>query len=297
MRALTLILTLLALVVPLTAHAQPACTFVLGFKAIADQISTEVGQCLENEHFNVANGNAEQRTTAHHGKGGLLVWRKVDNWTAFTDGYWTWVNGPRGLQKRLNTERFSWEHDPISPPATAAPSNGMSDQAKAAITTLWQGVVAQAQAAATATAANDPRLATVRATYPTARTVVEVSAPIDSWRLVPGTPNVEIRGTFTTRARLVDATGQTIANADVSDSTPFVKIAVPDGAGWRFADATSVLGTRQCPATQPIKGNINDAGEHIYHVPGGASYAVTQPELCFATTVDAEAAGFRASQR
>jgi hypothetical protein len=81
----------------------------LGFKAIADQIPETVGGCLDDEHFNTTNGNAEQRTTAHHGHGGLLVWRKADNWTAFTDGYWTWVNGPDGLQKRLNAERFAWE--------------------------------------------------------------------------------------------------------------------------------------------------------------------------------------------
>jgi hypothetical protein len=107
---------------PTGAGAQAACTFQLGFKAIADQIGREVGQCLENEHFNPANGNAEQRTTAHHGQGGLLVWRKADNWTAFTDGYWTWVNGPNGLQRRLNTERFDFEAPPGSGAApTASP--------------------------------------------------------------------------------------------------------------------------------------------------------------------------------
>jgi len=26
----------------------------------------------------------------------VLVWRKADNRTAFTDGYRTWINGPRG---------------------------------------------------------------------------------------------------------------------------------------------------------------------------------------------------------
>lgn len=40
-----------------------------------------------------------------------MVWRKQDNRTAFTDGYRTWINGPNGLQQRLNTERFAWEHD------------------------------------------------------------------------------------------------------------------------------------------------------------------------------------------
>ena len=37
------------------------------------------------------------------------MWRKADNWTAFTDGYRTWINGPHGLQARLNTEQFDWE--------------------------------------------------------------------------------------------------------------------------------------------------------------------------------------------
>ena len=82
-----------------------------------------VGRCLENEAFNTANGNAEQRTTAHHGTGGLLVWRKADNWTAFTDGHRSWVNGLLGLQARLNTERFPWEYDvavPVGPPGGEA---------------------------------------------------------------------------------------------------------------------------------------------------------------------------------
>jgi hypothetical protein len=43
---------------------------------------------------------------------GLLLWRKLDNWTAFTDGVRWWVNGPLGLQQRLNDQRFSWEANP-----------------------------------------------------------------------------------------------------------------------------------------------------------------------------------------
>jgi len=42
----------------------------------------------------------------------LLVWRKLDNWTTFTDGFHTWVNGPYGLQERLNDQRFGWEANP-----------------------------------------------------------------------------------------------------------------------------------------------------------------------------------------
>ena len=56
-----------------------------------------MGGCLEDERFNPQNGNAEQRTG-----GGLLVWRKADNWTAFTDGAITWISGPAGLVSRSN---------------------------------------------------------------------------------------------------------------------------------------------------------------------------------------------------
>lgn len=93
-----------ASVVGATAH----CEFILGFatlKAAIDEVEgpEKIGACLENQRF-TANGNAEQQTT-----GGLLVWRKQDSFTAFTDGYRTWANGPQGLQVRLNTESFAWE--------------------------------------------------------------------------------------------------------------------------------------------------------------------------------------------
>ena len=91
----------LALLAASTAQAEADCQFVLGFKTLRDLIGHDiVGQCLENEHYNTI-GDSVQQTT-----GGLLVWRKADNWTAFTDGYRTWINGPNGLQQRLNTQRF-----------------------------------------------------------------------------------------------------------------------------------------------------------------------------------------------
>jgi hypothetical protein len=91
-----------------------------------------VGVCLEDRQTDVANGDAYQRTT-----GGMLVWRKADNRTAFTDGCRTWVNGPRGPEERRNTQRFIWEGDasapgtallvdapaaPAAPPSASAPS-------------------------------------------------------------------------------------------------------------------------------------------------------------------------------
>ena len=82
------------------------CEFRLGFKTLRDLIGHDiVGECLENEHYN-ASGDREQETT-----GGLLVLRKADNRTVFTDGARTWINGPYGLQKRINWRRFPWEPD------------------------------------------------------------------------------------------------------------------------------------------------------------------------------------------
>jgi hypothetical protein len=49
-----------------------------------------------------------------------------------------------------------------------------------------------------------------------------------------------------------------------------------------------------CPASHPVKGNRDSM---IYHVPGGSFYGATRPEQCFAQPVDAEAAGYRRSQR
>ena len=51
-----------------------------------------------------------------------------------------------------------------------------------------------------------------------------------------------------------------------------------------------------------IKGNVNSKGERIYHVPGGAFYNRTdinpsEGDLWFCSAADAQAAGFRPSQR
>src|SRR5438309_10848609 len=101
------------------------CQFILGFKALHDLDAADVGDCQENQAF-AANGDAQQ----HTGKG-LMAWRKADNWTAFTNGNMTWINGPGGLQSRFNGQRFSWEANPeglpvvgggAAAPAPAAPA-------------------------------------------------------------------------------------------------------------------------------------------------------------------------------
>ncbi len=105
------------------SFAQEKFEFSAGFKLLADQIPDVVGQPLENEHYDPASGDALQMTTT-----GMMVWRKADNWTAFTDGSTSWVNGPYGLQKRGNGERFKWEGLPPVvpglPPERAAEALG-----------------------------------------------------------------------------------------------------------------------------------------------------------------------------
>jgi hypothetical protein len=93
----------------------PACQFKLGFAVLDQALGARVGACLDDESYN-GNGDSVQ-----HAAGGLLVWRRADNWTAFTDGYQTWVNGPNGIQRRLNTERFAWEGSEPAPVAQAIP--------------------------------------------------------------------------------------------------------------------------------------------------------------------------------
>ena len=118
-RTITALLLGAALVLFTSASAQAAdCEFRLGFKTLRDLIGHDiVGECLENEHYNEISDSNQQTT------GGLMAWRKADNWTAFTDGYRTWINGPNGLVQRLNTERFSWEADHIhTPPPTPGPA-------------------------------------------------------------------------------------------------------------------------------------------------------------------------------
>lgn len=92
------------------------CQFVLGFGSLDGMIPSIVGQCVEDERHNADNGDAFQHTSR-----GLLVWRKADNWTAFTDGFHTWVLGPVGLLERLNTQRFSFEANPEGFPVIFVP--------------------------------------------------------------------------------------------------------------------------------------------------------------------------------
>lgn len=62
------------------------------------------------------------------------------------------------------------------------------------------------------------------------------------------------------------------------------------------------LDLNTCPPEYPVKGNragrqASRPVDPIYHVTGGRYYDVTDPEECFATAADAEAAGYRAPLR
>ncbi len=52
-----------------------------------------------------------------------------------------------------------------------------------------------------------------------------------------------------------------------------------------------------CPADAPIKGNISEDDEQIFHQASDDFYDRTNPEICFATAADAEAAGFQPARR
>ncbi len=108
-------IALVLMAVGAPAHAQNLnCQYVLGFAAIYNQIPDIVGPCRSNESYD-ANGNSNQYTA-----NGMMQWRKADNFTAFTDGYRSWVNGPCGVEMRLNTQRFPWESNLERMPVVAS---------------------------------------------------------------------------------------------------------------------------------------------------------------------------------
>jgi len=114
--ALAALAGLLGIVPPVGAAPLAApCQLTGGFKTLGELVP-EVGECVEDARAEATTGNTLQKTT-----GGLLVWRRAGNWTAFTDGFHTWVNGPFGLQERLANERFDWE-EALAPAPSAGPA-------------------------------------------------------------------------------------------------------------------------------------------------------------------------------
>ena len=97
------------------AYAQDApCEITSGFAHLRWLMGTQdTGFCVEHPWQNEV-GHTLQRTNV-----GVFVWRPGDNWTGFTDGFRTWLNGPHGLAIRPNSERFPWEADAGGPGAAA----------------------------------------------------------------------------------------------------------------------------------------------------------------------------------
>jgi len=69
---------------------------------------------------------------------------------------------------------------------------------------------------------------------------------------------------------------------------------------WKLTSAgtagLSPLPDGVCPTEAPIKGNVSQSGERIFHEPGWRYYESTNAEECFKTPSDAESAGYRASE-
>ena len=150
-------LATLLMATPAPAQAAPSCHFQLGFATLQHLLPAPIGQCLDNAHYS-ATGDAVQ-----HSSGGLLVWRKSDNWTAFTNGYATWVNGPNGVQRRRNDQRFSWEANPTGLPiagGTAAATAG-ARAGKPVVPTAVRTVPAASVSTAGLTVLENPALASV----------------------------------------------------------------------------------------------------------------------------------------
>jgi endonuclease YncB( thermonuclease family) len=345
MRLASIVFLLALTVLPSASSAPPVaaadCEFVLGFKAIHDAIPEMVGDCLVPEHHEVSTGNTLQETTAWHGKGGLLVWRKVDNWTAFTDGAHTWVNGPNGLQKRLNAERFPWENDPVAAPPVSADMYPVRQ--------VVDGDTLKVELAG--------GVETIRIIGLDTPEVVDPGSPVQCYG-----PEASARARELLEGQSVrlvadpsqgerDKYGRLLRYVELADGVDFGLTMIRDGyaheytyatayerqAAYRAAEASardvqrgfwapatcggdtrqgapsaatptvppSAVGTGvapiskdDCPQTHPIKGNQGSRSniDWIYHVPGSRSYAATDPEECFATAADAQAAGYRAPQ-
>ena len=95
------------------------CEYRLGFAELNRHLSPgQTGRCTANEYVDPVTGDTLQPTTGWKGQGGLFVYRKSDGVLAYTDGYRTWVLGPKGLEApRLNTERYPWEEERLWPRA------------------------------------------------------------------------------------------------------------------------------------------------------------------------------------
>ncbi|MCL4544889.1 MAG: hypothetical protein M1118_09895 [Chloroflexi bacterium] len=87
------------------------CHVAAPFQALDRALSTTAGQCTGAALHDPKSGDLVQHT-----QHGILVQDKASGFVSFSDGYHTWVDGPRGIQERLNFQRFSWEPNPTHLP-------------------------------------------------------------------------------------------------------------------------------------------------------------------------------------
>ena len=127
-----LILLALAMTLAPAAVARTVCSLTLGFKALHDLLPDVVGECVEDAQVDPATGNLTQRTT-----NGLLMWRKADNWTAFTDGPNTYIARPEGVVSRP-TDGLRLPFEGSEPPPSARSGGPRSPRAPGSETVLFQ---------------------------------------------------------------------------------------------------------------------------------------------------------------
>jgi hypothetical protein len=127
-QACLLLFALVALLIPsavgrgvYTASADQ-CNFRGVFKTLHDLLPDQVGECLQDAHRIDVTGDMLQQTSR-----GMLVFRREDGWTGFTDGATTWLVGPSGVLSRPNDARFTWESDAGAAGTVLLQSPGLSD--------------------------------------------------------------------------------------------------------------------------------------------------------------------------
>jgi hypothetical protein len=95
---------------PTRAYCPPgqAPSFVLGFGQLKQRLGATMGDPLECEHVNAANGDTLQQTTT-----GLAVYRPSSGELQFTDGWRHWALGSSGIVAWAGTDQ---------PPAAPSPT-------------------------------------------------------------------------------------------------------------------------------------------------------------------------------
>ncbi len=77
-------------------------------------------------------------------------------------------------------------------------------------------------------------------------------------------------------------------HTEAASETPPAPASAADGSGWIEPNDGA------CPTSHPVKAKLTSG---IFHVPGGANYARTQPDRCYATPEAAETDGLRPAKR